>query len=309
MGHVAILGVFVADTTYRADRLPKIGETILGNAFALGPGGKGSNQAVAAARAGAETHFISKLGRDVFAEMGLSIWRDAGVTPAVAQPDSATTGAALIFVEEATGNNGIIICPGAAATISPADVEAEAERIASAAVFITQLEQPIDAAMRALEIARQGGAITILNPAPAADLPDAIFPLCDYLTPNESEATDLTGIEVTEGDLDSAEAAGRALIAKGARNALITLGERGALLVTPDGATHVPAITAGPVAETTGAGDAFNGGFAAALAEGRDPLAAVRFGIATAGLSVTRPGTAASMPLRAEIEALLFRQG
>lgn len=303
MGHIAILGVFVADTSFRADRPPRMGETILGNSFALGPGGKGSNQAVAAARAGGEVHFISKLGRDVFAEMGLDIWKEAGVRPAVTQYDDGYTGAAYIFVEEATGDNAIIICPGVAATISPADVEARAELIGSASVFVTQLEQPVDAALRALQIAKAGGATTVLNPAPATELPEAIFPLCDYLTPNESEAEAMTGIAVT--DIASAEAAARALLAKGAGAALITLGEKGALLVTPEGARHVPAFRAGAVVETTGAGDAFNGGFAVALAEGREPFEAVRFGAATAALSVTRPGTAPSMPRRAEIDALI----
>ena len=305
MGHIAILGVFVADTAYRADRAPKLGETILGNSFALGPGGKGSNQAVAAARAGGDVHFISKLGRDVFADMGLAIWKDAGVSPAVTQHDDAYTGAAYIFIEESSGNNAIIICPGVAETISPADVDARADLIGSASVFITQLEQPIDAAHRALEIARAGGVTTILNPAPAAELPEAIYSLCDYMTPNESEAEALTGVPVT--DIASAERAARALMAKGVDAALITLGENGALLVTSDQVTHVPAITAGPVVETTGAGDAFNGGFAVGLSEGMDPVEAVRFGAATAGISVTRPGTAPSMPERAEIDALLAR--
>ena len=305
MGHIAILGVFVADTAYRADRAPKLGETILGNSFALGPGGKGSNQAVAAARAGGDVHFISKLGRDVFADMGLAIWKDAGVSPAVTQHDDAYTGAAYIFIEESSGNNAIIICPGVAETISPADVDARADLIGSASVFITQLEQPIDAAHRALEIARAGGVTTILNPAPAAELPEAIYSLCDYMTPNESEAEALTGVPVT--DIASAERAARVLMAKGVDAALITLGENGALLVTSDQVTHVPAITAGPVVETTGAGDAFNGGFAVGLSEGMDPVEAVRFGAATAGISVTRPGTAPSMPERAEIDALLAR--
>ncbi len=303
MGHIAILGVFVADTAYRADRAPKMGETILGNSFALGPGGKGSNQAVAAARAGGEVHFISKLGKDVFADMAFGIWQDAGVTPAVVQPEGASTGAAHIFIEEATGDNAIIICPGAAATIAPSDVEAQADLIGSASVFITQLEQPIDAALRALEIARAGGATTILNTAPAAELPEAIYPLCDYVTPNESEAEALTGIAVT--DLASAEAAARAFLDKGVGTALITLGESGAFLGARDRMVHVPAMSAGPVVETTGAGDAFNGGFAVALSEGMTPVDAVRFGAATAGISVTRPGTAPSMPSRAEIDALL----
>lgn len=302
-GHIAILGVFVADTAYRADRAPKMGETIMGNSFALGPGGKGSNQAVAAARAGGTTHFISKLGRDVFAEMAFAIWKDAGVQPAVTQHDDGYTGAAYIFVEEATGNNAIIICPGIAATISPVDIVARSALISEASVFVTQLEQPIDAAMRALEIAKAGGAITILNPAPAAALPPEIFPLCDYVTPNESEAESLTGIAVT--DVASAERAAEAFLELGVGAALITLGENGAVLRSANEMFHVPAINAGPVVETTGAGDAFNGGFAVALSEGISGEAAVRFAAATAGISVTRPGTAPSMPMRFEIDALL----
>ncbi|HSO47181.1 MAG TPA: ribokinase, partial [Rhizobiaceae bacterium] len=185
---VTILGVFVADTAYRAERQPKMGETILGNSFVLGPGGKGSNQSVAAARAGADVSFITKLGEDAFAQMAMATWEKAGVKPAVTRDPSSYTGAAYIFIEEATGNNAIIVAPGAAATISPADIEARRDLIAGSRVFITQLEQPIPAARRALEIAKEAGVITILNPAPAAPLDDAIFKLCDYVTPNETEA-------------------------------------------------------------------------------------------------------------------------
>lgn len=302
-GKIAILGVFVADTAYRADRMPKMGETIMGNSFALGPGGKGSNQAVAAGRAGGDVHFISKLGRDVFAEMAFDIWREAGVSPAVTQHEDGYTGAAYIFVEEATGDNAIIISPGVAATISVADIEARSDLIAGASVFVTQLEQPIDAALRALEIAKAGGAKTILNPAPAAELPKEIFPLCDYVTPNESEAESLTGIQVA--NVASAERAAEAFLDLGVGTAIITLGENGAVYRNHEAMFHVPAVSAGPVVETTGAGDAFNGGLAVALSEGMDAEAAVRFAAATAGISVTRPGTAPSMPTRKEIDALL----
>lgn len=301
-GHIAILGVFVADTAYRADRAPKIGETILGNSFSLGPGGKGSNQAVAAARAGGKTHMITRLGRDTFADLAFTTWKDAGVIPAVTQHDKAT-GAAYIFIEEATGNNAIIICPGVAAGISPADIDAQANLIGAASVFMTQLEQPIEAAVRGMKVARAGGVTTILNPAPAAELPREIYPLCDVVTPNESEAEGITGVKVT--DLASAEQAARALIDMGVGAAIITLGENGCLLVDGEGAHHQPVISAGAVVETTGAGDAFNGGFAVALSEGMSMREAVRFGCATAGISVTRPGTAPSMPSRAEIDALL----
>jgi ribokinase len=172
-------------------------------------------------------------------------------------------------------------------------------------VFITQLEQPIDVALHALKIARAAGVTTILNPAPAASLPAGMLAYCDYVTPNESEAEALTGVAVTspETALDAA----RALCALGAKAAIITLGAQGVLYHDAAQTLHVPIISAGPVVETTGAGDAFNGGFAAALAEGQPPLDAVRFGNATAGISVTRPGTAPSMPNRAEIDALLAR--
>jgi len=300
---VVILGVFVADTAYRAARMPRLGETVLGRSFVLGPGGKGSNQAVAAARAGADVHFITRLGTDDFAALARATWAGAGVTPVITEDPDSYTGAAFIFIEDATGNNAIIISPGAAARISPADIDANAGLIRGAGVFVTQLEQPLDAAMRALQIARAAGVTTILNPAPAAELPEGMLALCDLVTPNESEAESLTGLPVTS--VPGAEAAARALVAQGAGAAIVTLGENGALWCDGGTAVHVPAFHAGPVAETTGAGDAFNGALAAALAEGLDPVAATRFGAACAAISVTRPGTAPSMPARAEIEALL----
>jgi len=302
---IVILGIFVADTAYRAERQPKMGETILGQSFALGPGGKGSNQSVAAAMAGGRCHFITRLGRDDFAQIARATWEKAGVVPEVTEDGESYTGAAYIFVEAATGNNAIIVSPGAAARITPADVEARAGLIAGASVFMTQLEQPVAAARRGLEIARAAGVTTILNPAPAAPLDDAILRLCDYLTPNESEAEGLTGLPVTT--VAEAERAADALLARGVGAVVVTLGGNGALYRDRQQSVHVPVISAGPVVETTGAGDAFNGGFAVALSEGREVIEAVRFGCATAGISVTRPGTAPSMPSRAEIEALLAR--
>jgi ribokinase len=306
MPKIVILGVFVADTAYRAERQPRMGETILGKSFALGPGGKGSNQSVAAGMAGGEVHFISRLGRDAFADMARATWGRAGVHPVITEDDESYTGAAYIFVEDATGNNAIIISPGAAARISVADIEAQAGLIRGAAVAVTQLEQPMEAAHRFLELARAGGARTILNPAPAAALPAGMLAVCDFVTPNESEAEALTGLSVATPE--EAARAAEALMAQGAGAAVITLGEKGALFRDATRTVHVPPFNAGPVAETTGAGDAFNGGFAVALSEGRDPVEAVRFGCATAAISVTRPGTAPSMPARAEIDALLLRR-
>lgn len=304
---VVILGIFVADTAYRAPRQPRMGETLLGDYFKLGPGGKGSNQAVAAGRLGGDVRFLTRLGEDDFARMAHQIWEEAGVTPAAIPTPESYTGAAYIFVEASSGNNAIIVAPGAAALISPADIEAHADLIRGAGVFVTQLEQPVAAAVAALRVARAAGVTTILNPAPAAELADEVFPLCDYLTPNESEAEGLTGIPVAS--VEDAERAADALIAKGVGTVIVTLGEKGALLRSRDGAERFPVLSAGKVVETTGAGDAFNGGLAVGLARGMSPAEAVRFASAVAGISVTRAGAAPSMPRLHEVEALLGRQG
>ncbi|PRY94969.1 6-phosphofructokinase [Hasllibacter halocynthiae] len=303
MADIVILGVFVADAAYRAGRLPRMGETILGSGFALGPGGKGSNQAVACGRAGARVAMLARIGRDTFGDMAEETWRAAGVAFAGDRVDEPT-GSAMIFVDEASGDNAIVIVPGAAAGIGPADVEARRDLIGGAKVFVTQLEQPVGAATAGLRIAREAGVVTLLNPAPAMPLPDEVLAMCDYVTPNETEAEALTGIAVA--DEDGARRAADALLAKGVAEAVIlTLGARGALFHARGVSEVVPARPAGPVVETTGAGDAFNAGFATALAEGRAPFDAVRFGNALAGLSITRPGAAASMPTRAEIDAHL----
>ena len=302
-GSVAILGVFVADAAYRASRQPNMGETILGASFALGPGGKGSNQAVAAARCNAQVSFISCLGKDAFAKMALDMYAAEGIDPHIDQIDDSYTGSAYIFIDDKTGDNAIIVCPGAATTISPDYIDSVEPVITGADVFVTQLEQPIDAAERALTIAREAGVTTILNTAPAEPVSEGIFRLCDYVTPNETEVEAYTGVRVVS--VDDARKAGDALLDKGVGNALITLGEQGALLHNAEQSIHIPAFNAGDVVETTGAGDAFNGGFAAALAQKQSPEDAARFACAVAGLSVTRAGTAPSMPSRDEVEALI----
>lgn len=303
MSSIVILGIFVADTAYRAERIPRLGETILGESFNLSPGGKGSNQAVAAAKAGANAHMITRLGTDTFADMAIDVWQKAGVTPAITQHDNSYTGAACIFIEAETGNNAIIVTPGVAGEIDNSDIDRNADLIANADIFITQLEQPLGAAMYGLELARKKGVRTLLNPAPAADLPDGMLALCDFVTPNETEAEGLTGIKVTS--VASATDAAQALRASGAGAAIITLGENGALYHDADTTIHMPAMSSGKVIETTGAGDSFNGSFAAALAEGMTPVDAVKFGCAAAGISVTRAGAADSMASRAEIDARL----
>lgn len=304
MAAVVVLGVFVADLAFQAPRLPVIGETLLGEGFHIGPGGKGSNQSIAAGRAGGDVALITRIGRDAFAEIARSHWAAAGVdTSAVIEDPDSPTGAAFIFVSTATGDNAIIVESGAAAKLSPADIRAAEPLIAEAKVFMTQFEQPLDTAMEGLRLARSHGVVTVLNPAPALQIDDAMFPLCDYITPNETEAATLTGLPV--GSEQEALAAADDLLRRGARNVLMTLGERGALLHGAAGTHRIPAFAVPKVVDTTGAGDAFGGGFAVAMAEGRQPVEAARFGCAVAALSVQKPGAAASMPGRDQIDALL----
>ncbi|HCL67865.1 MAG TPA: ribokinase [Rhizobium sp.] len=300
---IAVLGIYVADTAYLASRMPKSGETISGSGFSLGPGGKGSNQAVAAARVGASVDFISKIGADPFGDMALKIYADAGVTPQLDVMNDMPSGAAFIFVNDQTGENAIIVYAGAAGTITVADVERRRDIIRNARIFVTQLEQPAEAALRGLEIARAAGVTTVFNPAPANPFDAAIYPLCDFIVPNETEAAALVGFPVTT-DAD-ARLAGEEIVSRGVGTALITLGERGVYVHGKGISQRIPAIADGDVLDTSGAGDAFIGGFTAALAEGRDVLSCVRFGCATAGVAVTRRGTAPAMPSRDEVLALL----
>lgn len=302
-GYVVVMGSYVADVAFRTEKLPAWGETYMGTEFKLGPGGKGSNQAVAAARAGAKVSFISKLGRDAFGDLARKTYREEGIdTTHLLETDSAT-GAAAIIIDAVKGENAIIVVPGACFELTPQEVEWAREMIRGASVFVTQLELSIPAVEYGLRLAHSLGVPTILNPAPGCKLPDSLFQYCDYITPNESEAEVLTGIRVTS--LADAELAADALLARGVRNAVITLGAQGALVKNATIRQHVPACDAGPVVETTGAGDAFNGGFAVALAENKDIVQAAQFGCAVAGISVTRHGTAPSMPFRKEVDDLL----
>jgi ribokinase len=297
---IVILGIFVADLTFRTSRLPAWGETVLGSDFRVGPGGKGSNQAVCAARLGAEVSFISKLGGDVFGEMARSMFAQEGIDASmVFDAGDSPTGGASIVVEEKKGENAIVVVPGACNQLTTAEIDLAHDLIASSAIFMTQLELPVALVEHGLALARSLGVRTILNPAPALPVRDFVYPLCDYLTPNETEAAMLTGVAID--GIDAAEHAADVLLKRGAGNVVITLGNRGALVKNAQLTKHVPAINAGPVVETTGAGDAFSGALATGLAEGMDVVRATQFGCAVAGISVTRYGTAASMPRREEV--------
>jgi ribokinase len=304
---VTVMGSFVADLAFRTERLPNWGETFLGSEFRLGPGGKGSNQAVAAARLGGQVSFISKLGRDTLGDLARSTYSQEKIdTRCLFSTSEHATGGATIIVDQATGENAIIVVPGACFQLNMDELEQACDLIADSSIFMTQLELPVNIVEHGLKLAKNLGVTTILNPAPALALPKSIYPLCDYLTPNEGEAAGLIGHPVN--GIAEAEHAADALLGLGVGNVVVTLGAQGAFAKNSSVAQHVPAVEAGPVVETTGAGDAFNGGFAIALSEGLDLVAATRFGCAVAGISVTRYGTAPAMPHRSEVESLLKRK-
>lgn len=304
---ITIMGSFVADLAFRTTHVPAWGETLMGSAFKLGPGGKGSNQAVAAARLGGRVTFLSKLAHDPFGQLARDTYKEEGIdTQFLFESHDQPTGAATIIIDEKRGENAIIVVPGACFYITREEVDKAWPRIAESSVFMTQLETQVPTVEHGLKVAHSLGVITVLNPAPATKLPATIYPACDYLTPNESEAAALSGMPVRT--VLDAEMAAEMLLKRGARNVVVTLGDKGALAKNAKITEMVPAVHAGPVVETTGAGDAFAGGFAVALAEGRDIVAATRFGCAAAGISVTRPGTAPSMPTRQEVEDLLKKR-
>jgi ribokinase len=294
----------MTDLVTRADRMPVWGETLRGNSFAMGPGGKGSNQAVAAARLGGRVNLISRLGQDQFGRIAQQLYADEGLdTRFVTEDPEHPTATASITVDDASGENAIVTVPGACDAVTVADVDRAEAAIAEAAVFVSQLELPETVCRYALGVARRAGAAVLLNPAPALALPDASLAEVDYLTPNESEAAALVGHPV-ENETHARDAA-RALRDRGVTNVLITLGADGVYVSSPDYEGHIAAVDAGPVIETTGAGDAFNGALAAAIGEGRPLAEAVRFANAAAGLSVTQPGAAHAMPTRDAVERLM----
>jgi ribokinase len=299
------MGSFIADLMMRAPRLPVPGETVKGTLFKIGPGGKGSNQAVAAHRAGADTTIITKIGDDQFTSLALNSFKGEGIsTEFVLKDPEAGTGAALIMVDEQTGQNKIVVTLGACAELTRDDIDRAQDQILGASVFLTQLETNLDVVEYSIQLAHSNGVPVILNPAPAEPLPDSIYPQIDYLTPNESEASLLCGFSV-ETDEDF-ERSGQFFLEKGVKNVIFTVGKKGAFLYNSEVQKLIPPFDV-EVVDTTGAGDAFNGGLAVALAEQLPLEDAVVFANAVGSLKVTKMGTAVGMPTRAEINQLIGR--
>ena len=290
----------------RVDRLPCPGETVLAKGYRVDFGGKGSNQAVACARLGANVCFIAKIGRDNFGHMALGLYREEGIDVAsVMQIPETPTGVGFIIVDE-KGNNCITIDPGANELLTAAEVSKCLDTLTSEAVVLTQLEIPVVAAGAALARGREKGALTILNPAPVRILPQSVLQLVDVLTPNQAEAKVLTGRSPDQAI--ELETVARELISSGVKQVVMTLGEKGALIVTATSSLHIPAIRV-LAADTTGAGDSFNAGLALALASGSKLEAAVQFAVVTGGLAVTREGVIPSLPRHDEVLQFYRQQG
>lgn len=300
---VIVFGSFVVDLMARAYRLPQNGETVKGSFFKQGAGGKGFNQCVAAHKSGAEVLMITKMGKDDFANVGVDIMKQFNMPQeGILYSDTASTGIALIMVDENTSENKILIVPGACAEITKAEIDKLMPYIKDAEFILLQLEVNQDANEYVVDIANKYGCKVIVNTAPYAPMSDDFLSKLWLITPNEHEAEEISGIKVDS--IDSAKEATRYFKNKGVKNVIITLGKKGVFISTDDTEQIVPAYSVNAI-DTTGAGDAFNGGMLTALAEGKSLVEAAEFGNAVAALSVQKLGTTPSMPTRAEIDEFI----
>lgn len=300
---ITVFGSFVVDLMARTPHLPIPGETVRGSYFKQGPGGKGFNQGVAAHKAGADVAMVTKLGKDAMADVALNAMDELGMSKdCLFINETVSTGIALILVDENTSQNEIVIVPGACATFTQEDINAVKARILQSAYLLLQLEINQDVNESVAELAKQNGVRVIINTAPYQPVRDGFLKGAYLVTPNEVEAEALTGIHID--GLESADRAARALFAKGVQNVLITMGGSGVYINTGDTSEIIPAYKVNAI-DTTGAGDAFNGGLITALSEGKSLREAAIFANALAALSVQRIGTTPSMPTRAEIDAFL----
>ena len=301
MNLICIFGVFVADICFFGNKIPAKGETILGNNYIVGPGGKGSNQAIAAARLNGEVNFITKVGKDSHADMAFSLYKDAGVNiDYIIQDPSLSTGVAGIMIDE-NGNNAINVFSGAAAHLKNEDIDKNLELIKKSKIFLTQMETPDSTTIYAIKKAKENDCLTILNPAPARKMNKDDFKLLDFFTPNETEAEFYLNKKIdTEQDIKNAAAD---FLNMGVKNIIITLGEKGSFFANENEEYFINAFKLkNEVVDTTGAGDAFNGALAVALAKDFSYKDAILFANKVAGISTTKLGAAVSMPLLKKVE-------
>ncbi|SDO38971.1 ribokinase [Alkalicoccus daliensis] len=298
MAKIVVAGSYITDLTSRTSHFPKPGETVLGNSFRMGPGGKGGNQAVAAARLGAEVTMVTKVGKDTFGEEALKSFTKENIrTEFIYQSAAAPTGTALITVDQA-GENTIVVSPGACGEITKAEIAGASSAIEEAAIILLQLEISMEAIEACVQTAFEKGKRIILNPAPFQELPEDLLAKIDVITPNETEAEEMTGVQVTDRK-SAAEAAG-ILQGKGISTVIITMGRQGCCVADNEELYFLPGVQV-EAKDTTGAGDAFNGAFAYFTAEGLPVKEACERANIAAAISVTKEGTAPAMPTRDEL--------
>jgi ribokinase len=301
MKPILVIGSSNTDMVIRVRDLPRPGQTVLGEDFQTFAGGKGANQAVAVRRADGNVSFLAAVGNDAFGKAASDIYESEGIDTSLIQViDGTPSGVAMIFVSDA-GENCISVAPGANGALTPDIVRSHERVIAEASLLLLQLESPIESVVEAVNIASQYGTRCVLNPAPAADVPDETLAQLYCITPNASEAELLTGVAVV--DERSAAVAAGLLLQRGVENVLITMGENGALLCNSDGVHHQSAKSVA-VVDSTAAGDTFNGVLVAVLAEGRPLKAAIRLAVKAASLSVQTAGAIASIPRRQDFDAI-----
>jgi ribokinase len=300
--NICVVGSANMDLIARVPRLPRLGETLHGHSFHLVYGGKGANQAVMAAKLGAHVSMVARVGHDVFGEGMLRNFQSLGIdTTHVIVDADHSSGVAPIFVDD-HAQNVIVIIAGANGALAPADVQAARQTILDSSAVVCQLEVPIETSLEAFRVAKSGGVCTILNPAPAAELPAELLALTDICAPNETETEILTGLPVRTQE--EAVAAAHVLLRRGLQTVIITMGERGVLYVDAQTTMHLDALKVNAV-DPTGAGDSFIGSLAVYLGEGLPMPQAIRRANAVAALSVTRIGAQVSFPTRAEVDAFL----
>ena len=292
MNYISILGIFVADISFLSNKIPTTGETILGESYNIGPGGKGCNQAIAISRLGGKVNFISKLGDDEYGMLAINKLKENNInTSNIIISKKHQTGVAGIHVDKNTGKNAITVVRGAPASFKINEINTNF--IKQSKIFLTQLEVPLDVTLHCLKIAKQNNLINILNPAPACELDKEFFSLIDYFTPNETEAEFYTGIKI-RNKKDAQESA-KILVSMGIKNVIITLGEKGLFYSNGKKEIEIDATSVKAV-DTTGAGDAFNGGFTFALLQGKQIRECLELANKVAGLSTTKHGAGDSMP-------------
>ncbi len=294
MSDISVLGIFVADISFSGPKIPAIGETILGNKYNVGPGGKGCNQAVAIARLGAKVNFISKIGKDAYGELALkTLTKNKINTESVIQDENLQTGVAGILVDKNSGKNAINVIVGAPSTLKVAEIDKHIDIIKNSKIFLTQLEVPKDVTLHCLKTAKENGCLTILNPAPASEITKEFYNNIDYFTPNETEAEFYTGIKITN-EKEAKKAADK-LVNLGIKKIIITLGEKGLFYSDGKEEIYLKSIPVKAI-DTTGAGDAFNGGLAFGLSKKKSIKECLELANKLAGLSTTKLGAGDAMP-------------